>query len=120
MVNRNRGEIEAILDGKSYRLCAASRQFGAGLSLRPEQHTSCDLDSRGTHLHHRRGLADALAQWAVGDLSIVSLIRLSQNWALIAGGFGVATLAAKIDRTGSAAKKTGETVSDIAGRALRR
>ena len=39
------------------------------------------------------GLADALAQWAVGDLSIVSLIRaLSQNWALIAGGFGVATL----------------------------
>jgi len=61
------------------------------------------------------GLADALAQWAVGDLSIVSLIRaLSQNWALIAGGFGVAT------RTGSAAKKTGETVSDIAGRALRR
>ena len=63
------------------------------------------------------GLADALAQWAVGDLSIVSLIRaLSQNWALIAGGFGVATLGAKIDRTGSAAKKTGETVSDIAGR----
>ena len=46
--------------------------------------------------------------------------RLSQNWALIAGGFGVATLGAKIDRTGSAAKKTGETVSDIAGRALRR
>jgi hypothetical protein len=39
------------------------------------------------------GLADALAQWAVGDLSIVSLIRaLSENWALIAGGFGVATL----------------------------
>jgi hypothetical protein len=39
---------------------------------------------------------------------------------LIAGGFGVATLGAKIDRTGSVAKKTGETVSDIAGRALRR
>ena len=58
---------------------------------------------------------------AVGDLSIVSLIRaLSENWALIAGGFGVATLGAKIDRTGSVAKKTGETVSDIAGRALRR
>ena len=66
------------------------------------------------------GLADALAQWAVGDLSIVSLIRaLSENWALIAGGFGVETLGAKIDRTGPA-KKTGETVSDIAGRALRR
>ncbi len=95
MVNRNRGEIEAILDGKSYRLCltlgalaelehafgeddmlavaerfeagriaaqdairiigagtphlpcAASRQFGAGLSLRPEQHTSCDLEFKG-------------------------------------------------------------------------
>jgi hypothetical protein len=67
------------------------------------------------------GLADALAQWAVGDLSIVSLIRaLSQNWTLIAGGFGVATLGAKIDRTDARAKKSGETVSDIAGRALRR
>jgi hypothetical protein len=67
------------------------------------------------------GLADALAQWAVGDLSIVSLIRaLSQNWALIAGGFGIATLGAKIDRTDARAKKSGETVSEIAGRALRR
>ena len=47
------------------------------------------------------GVADALAQWAVGDLSIASLIRsLSENWALIAGGFGMATLGAKIDRTG--------------------
>jgi hypothetical protein len=63
------------------------------------------------------GLADALAQWAVGD----SLIRaLSENWTLIAGGLGVATLGAKIDRTDTGAKKTGETVSDIAGRALRR
>jgi hypothetical protein len=60
------------------------------------------------------GLADALAQWAVGDVSIVSLIRaLSQNWALIAGGFGLAALAAKIDRT-KAGVKTSETVSDIA------
>ena len=67
------------------------------------------------------GLVDALAQWAVGDLSIVSLIRaLSQNWALIAGGFGIATLGAKIDRTDARAKKSGETVSEIAGRALRR
>lgn len=66
------------------------------------------------------GLADALAQWAVGDASIVSLIRaLSQNWALIAGGFGLATLAAKIDRTKAGAEKTSETVSDIADRALR-
>jgi hypothetical protein len=67
------------------------------------------------------GLVDALAQWAVGDLSIVSLIRvLSQNWALIAGGFGLATLGAKIDRTEGGAKKGGQTVSDIADRALRR
>ena len=67
------------------------------------------------------GVADALAQWAVGDLSIVSLIRsLSENWALIAGGFGMATLGAKIDRTGAAATTSGETVSDIADRALRR
>ena len=52
------------------------------------------------------GLADALAQWAVGDVSIVSLIRaLSQNWALIAGGFGLATLAAKIDRTKAGAEQ---------------
>ena len=65
------------------------------------------------------GLADALAQWAVGDVSIVSLIRaLSQNWALIAGGLGLATLAAKIDRK-AGANKTSETVSDIADRALR-
>jgi hypothetical protein len=67
------------------------------------------------------GLADALAQWAVGDTSIVSLIRaLSQNWALIAGGFGLATLGAKIDRTRAGANKASETVSDIADRALRR
>ena len=67
------------------------------------------------------GVADALAQWAVGDLSIVSLIRsLSENWALIAGGFGMATLSAKIDRTGATAKTSGETVSDIADRELRR
>ncbi|HEU0017760.1 MAG TPA: hypothetical protein VFQ31_05325 [Methyloceanibacter sp.] len=64
------------------------------------------------------GLADALSQWA--DLSMISLIRaLSENWALIAGGFGVATLGAKIDRKDTG-KGTGETVSDIAGRALRR
>jgi hypothetical protein len=67
------------------------------------------------------GLADALAQWAVGDRSIVSLLRaLSQNWALIAGGFGVATLGAKIDRTDAGTRKDEETVSEIASRALRR
>lgn len=67
------------------------------------------------------GLAGALAQWAVGDLSIVPLIRaLSQNWALIASGFGIATLGAKIDRTVTRANKSDETVSEIADRALRR
>jgi hypothetical protein len=67
------------------------------------------------------GLADAIAQWAVGDASIVSLIRaLSQNWALIAGGFGLATLGAKLERTRTGVNKAGETVSEIADRALRR
>jgi hypothetical protein len=66
------------------------------------------------------GLADALAQWAVGDASIVSFIRaLSQNWALIAGGLGLATLGAKIDRTRTGANKASETVAEIAKRALR-
>lgn len=52
---------------------------------------------------------------------MISLIRaLSENWALIAGGFGVATLGAKIDRTDTGGKRTGETVSDIAGPALPR
>ncbi|HET7851981.1 MAG TPA: hypothetical protein VFK91_04475 [Methyloceanibacter sp.] len=67
------------------------------------------------------GLADALAQWAVGDASIVSLIHaVSQNWALIAGGFGLATLGAKLERTRIGPKKASETVSEIADRALRR
>ena len=62
------------------------------------------------------GVADALAQWAVGDLSLISLIRaLSANWALIAGGFGLATLGAKIGRTAP-----GQSVSDSADKALRR
>lgn len=62
------------------------------------------------------GVIDALAQWAVGDLSPISLIRaLSANWALIAGGFGLATLAAKVERTAP-----GQRVSDIADKALRR
>jgi hypothetical protein len=36
------------------------------------------------------------------------------------GGFGLATLGAKIDRTKAGANKTSEMVSDIADRALRR
>jgi hypothetical protein len=57
----------------------------------------------------------------VGDVSTVSLFRaLSQNWALIAGGFGLATLGAKLERTRTGANKASETVSEIADRALRR
>jgi hypothetical protein len=67
------------------------------------------------------GLANALAQWAVGDASIVALIHaLSHNWALIAGGLGVATLGAKLERTKTSAREASETVSEIADRALRR
>ncbi len=61
------------------------------------------------------GLVNALALWAVGDRSLISLAHaIGENWALIAGGFGLATIAAKIDRTKD------ETVSDIADSALRR
>jgi len=62
------------------------------------------------------GLINALALWAVGDQSLISLAHaIGENWALIAGGFGLATVAAKIERT-----KGDETVSDIADSALRR
>ena len=45
-------------------------------------------------------LIHALAEWAVGDRSFISLCRaIGANWPLIAGGFGLATLAAKIERT---------------------
>ncbi len=67
------------------------------------------------------GLAKALADWAVGDLSVFGLIRaLSDNWALIAGGLGLATLGAKIERKGARPQSSDETVSAIAERALRR
>lgn len=62
------------------------------------------------------GLINALALWAVGDQSLISLAHaIGENWALIAGGFGLATVAAKIERT-----KGDEPVSDIADSALRR
>jgi hypothetical protein len=62
------------------------------------------------------GLINALALWAVGDQSLISLAHaIGENWALIAGGFGLATVAAKIERN-----KGDETVSDIADSALRR
>jgi hypothetical protein len=61
------------------------------------------------------GLINALASWAVGDLSLVSLARaISENWALIVGGFGLATIAAKIDRGRD------KSVAEIAEEALRR
>lgn len=63
------------------------------------------------------GLAHALASWAVGDLSIFSLARtIGQNWALIAAGFGIATLSDKIERP----NPSRETVAEIAAAALRR
>ena len=63
------------------------------------------------------GLAHALASWAVGDLSIFSLTRaISENWALIAAGLGLATLGDKIERQ----RPSREAVSDIAAAALRR
>jgi hypothetical protein len=45
------------------------------------------------------GIVNALAAWAVGDRSVISLCRsIGENWTLIAGGFGFATVAAKIER----------------------
>ena len=61
------------------------------------------------------GLINALAQWAVGDRSLISLSRaIGENWALIAGGFGLATIAVKIERARD------KTVQEIADEALRR
>ena len=66
-------------------------------------------------LRHLGGLINALAAWAVGDQSLISLAHaFGENWALIAGGFGLATVAAKIERSKE------EAVSDIADSALRR
>jgi hypothetical protein len=60
------------------------------------------------------GLIHALAQWAVGDLSLISLAQvIGENWALIAGGFGLATVAAKIERSKD------KSVQEIADEALR-
>jgi hypothetical protein len=67
------------------------------------------------------GAVDAVAQWAVGDRTLISLIRtLSADWALIAGGFGLVTLSAKIDRPKAGATARDETVAAIADKALRR
>ncbi len=61
------------------------------------------------------GLINAFALWAVGDRSLFSLGHgIAENWALMAGGFGLAPLAAKIDRTKD------KTVQEIADEALHR
>ncbi len=61
------------------------------------------------------GLINAFALWAVGDRSLISLGHaIGENWALIAGGFGLATVAAKIDRSKD------QTVEEIANEALHR
>lgn len=61
------------------------------------------------------GLINAFALWAVGDRSLISLGHaIGENWALIAGGFGLATVAAKIDRSKE------QTVEEIADKALHR
>lgn len=63
------------------------------------------------------GLINAIAEWSVGDRSLLSLLQvLAERWATIAGGLGLVTLAAKIEH----AQTPSESVEDIAGRALRR
>jgi hypothetical protein len=66
------------------------------------------------------GIVHALALWAVGDRSLLSLVRaIGENWTLIAGGFGLAAVAAKIDRAKEKAAKD-KSVQEIAEEALRR
>jgi hypothetical protein len=66
------------------------------------------------------GIIKALANWAVGDLTLAGLIGAAlANWPLIAGGAAFATLGAKIGRRKQVAT-SGESVSEIADRALRR
>ena len=61
------------------------------------------------------GIINAVALWAVGDHSLISLVRaIGENWTLIAGGLGLAAVAAKIDRTKD------KSVGEIAEEALRR
>jgi hypothetical protein len=61
------------------------------------------------------GLINAFALWAVGDRSLFSLGHaIGDNWALIAGGFGLASVAAKTERTRD------KSVQEIADEALHR
>ena len=65
MVNRHRGEIEAILDGKSYRLCLTlgalaelEHAFGEDDMLAvAERFEAGRIAAKRRHPHHRRGLA---------------------------------------------------------------
>lgn len=67
------------------------------------------------------GVIDAVAEWAVGDLTVISLVRtLAANWTLIAGGFGLATLGAKIERPKTGGEGGDQSVAAIADKALRR
>ncbi len=67
------------------------------------------------------GLIKALGDWAAGDLSVFGLAKaIAENWPLIAGGLGLASLNAKIDRTELRRPASGETVASIAANALRR
>jgi hypothetical protein len=66
------------------------------------------------------GAVDAVAQWAVGDRTLISLISaLSADWALITGGFGLSTVSARIDRPKAGGTAKEETVAAIADKALR-
>lgn len=61
------------------------------------------------------GIVKALALLAVGDHSLIALVQaLGESWALIAGGFGLATVAAKIERSKD------KSVQEIADEALHR
>lgn len=67
------------------------------------------------------GLIKALAAWAAGDLSVLGLAReIAENWPLIAGGLGLATLSAKLNRKQGTPQSAGEPVADIAAKAIRR
>jgi len=67
------------------------------------------------------GVIDAVAQWTVGDLTLISLLRaLAANWTLIAGGFGLGTLSAKLERPNPGGEAGDQSVAAIADRALRR
>ena len=67
------------------------------------------------------GIIKALGDWAAGDLSVFGLAKaIAENWPLIAGGLGLATLNAKINRSEPRSSTSDESVAAIADKALRR